>query len=286
MDGVSLLPTIRDPRKRPEAASSRSRRWRRCSRATSRSTRGTGPTRACAPTATPTSSTRRPASRSSTTGARTRTSCSNVAADPAYAQDRGEAGRASWRSWTAARAARATSSREGRRAPGRSRGRGAPAAAPAPARATLAGLHDARYCEIIELEGRAARTPRATVWNTIGLNTLPGRAGGTPSTPARWRRSSAPRVVVLNGPRHFLMDSVTATPGRVRSFHGQRLRRVATIPIRTRRRPGPDALHRPRRSSATTPGAGSAGAVVYELVAPGRRRLRDAGLRADRRPEA
>ena len=61
MDGVSLLPTIRNPRKRPTAPS-RSRRWSGCSRATSRSTPGTGPTRACAPTATRTSSTRRPAS--------------------------------------------------------------------------------------------------------------------------------------------------------------------------------------------------------------------------------
>ena len=73
MDGVSLLPTIRNPRKRPSARS-RSRRWSGCSRATSRSTPGTGPTRACAPTATRTWSTRRPASRSCTTAARTGTS--------------------------------------------------------------------------------------------------------------------------------------------------------------------------------------------------------------------
>ena len=81
------------------------------------------------------------------------------------------------------------------------------------------------------------------------------------------------------------MDSVTATPGRVRSFHGQRLRRVATIPIRTRRRPRPDPVHRPRRQApqhlALEPrprGLRAGGAR--------RRRLRDAGLRADRRPEA
>ena len=54
--------------------SSRSRRSTRCSGATSRRTCGTGPTRACAPTATPTWSMRRPATRSSTTAARIRTS--------------------------------------------------------------------------------------------------------------------------------------------------------------------------------------------------------------------
>ena len=53
---------------------------------------------------------------------------------------------------TAARAARAASSREARRPAGRGRARAAPPA-PGAAPRTLAGLHDARYCEIIELKG-------------------------------------------------------------------------------------------------------------------------------------
>ena len=44
MDGVSLLPTIRNPPQAPQAGASRSRPWRRCSGATSRTTGGTGPT--------------------------------------------------------------------------------------------------------------------------------------------------------------------------------------------------------------------------------------------------
>lgn len=39
--------------------------------------------------------------------------------------------------------------------------------------------------------------------------------------------------MVLNGPRHFLMDSATAVTGRVLAFHGMRMTRVAAIPIRT-----------------------------------------------------
>ncbi len=74
--------------------------------------------------------------------------------------------------------------------------------------------------------------------------------------------------MTLNGPRHFLMDSVTATPGRVRSFHGQRLRRVATIPIRTvadlSRTPYTD-----RTIERTNTWRWRRGRVVYELVAPG-----------------
>jgi hypothetical protein len=138
-------------------------------------------------------------------------------------------------------------------------------AAPAPA-ASLDGLHDARYCEIIELKG-APPNATAVIWNTIGLN----------SCPAPWweafdagalARELGDTAVVLNGPRHFLMDSVTATPGKVRSFHGQRLRRVATIPIRT----AADLARTPytdRTVERDNTWRWRRGRVVYELVAPG-----------------
>ena len=74
--------------------------------------------------------------------------------------------------------------------------------------------------------------------------------------------------MVLNGPRYFLMDSVTATPGRVRSFHGEKMRRVATIPIHSAadlaRTPYTDRVVK-RRNTWTW----NRGRVVYELVAPG-----------------
>ena len=56
MDGVSLLPTIRNPRKRPNRAHPDRGDRSALPRATSRRTSGTGPTTECAPTATPTSS--------------------------------------------------------------------------------------------------------------------------------------------------------------------------------------------------------------------------------------
>ena len=103
-------------------------------------------------------------------------------------------------------------------------------ASPASA-ASLDGLHDARYCEIIELRG-APPNARATVWNTIGLNKCPA-AWWNAFDAADLAQELGDTLVVLNGPRHFLMDSVTASPGRVRSFHSQRLRKVAAIPIGT-----------------------------------------------------
>src|SRR3954465_196874 len=70
-------------------------------------------------------------------------------------------------------------------------------------------LHDARYCEILVLRG-APPTATVTVWNTIGLNKCP---------PKWWRgfdaaslaRELGAKFVVLNGARHFLMDSATAS---------------------------------------------------------------------------
>jgi hypothetical protein len=126
------------------------------------------------------------------------------------------------------------------------------------AAATLGGLHDARYCEVIELRGTPPEA-HAVVWNTIGLNECPND----------WWQSLTPAgVAVKNGPRHFLMDSVTASAGRVRSFDGQRLRRVATIPIRTMAELA-QVPYTDRTIARRNVWHWKAGRVVYELVAPG-----------------
>jgi hypothetical protein len=138
-------------------------------------------------------------------------------------------------------------------------------ASPASA-ASLGGLHDARYCEIIELEG-APPDATATVWNTIGLNNCPAAWWNGFDAGALARELNA-TIVVLNGPRHFLMDSVTASPGRVRSFHGQKLRRVAAIPIRTAADLAQTA-YTDRVIERDNTWRWKRGRQVYELVAPG-----------------
>jgi hypothetical protein len=140
------------------------------------------------------------------------------------------------------------------------------AAAPAGEAATLGGLHDARYCEIIELRGQLPNAS-ATVWNTIGLNKCPAKWWNAFDAGELAKERGA-LAVLLNGPRHFLMDSVTATPGRTRDWHGEQLRRVATIPIRT----AADIQQTPytdRVVKRTNIWRWKAGRVVYELVAPG-----------------
>ena len=105
-----------------------------------------------------------------------------------------------------------------------------PAAAAAVPR-QASGLHDARYCEIIELKG-APPTATATVWNTIGLSRCPAAWWSTFDAGAL-ARELGDSVVVLNGPRHFLMDSASAETDGRRAFHGVRLTNVATIAIRS-----------------------------------------------------
>src|SRR3954452_13298755 len=127
-------------------------------------------------------------------------------------------------------------------------------------------LHDARYCEILVLRGAPPKAT-VTVWNTIGLNKCP---------PKWWRgfdaaslaRELGARFVVLNGPRHFLMDSATASTGRVRSFHGMRMRKLATIPIRTAAELA-QTPYTDRTIKRTNTWRWNRGRTVFELVAPG-----------------
>ena len=140
------------------------------------------------------------------------------------------------------------------------------AAAPASQAATLGGLHDARYCEIIELRGQLPNAS-ATVWNTIRLNRCPAKWWNALDAGELAEERNA-IAVLLNGPRHFLMDSVTATPGRTRDWHGQQLRRVATIPIRTAADIG-QTSYTDRVVKRTNIWRWRGGRVVYQLVAPG-----------------
>jgi hypothetical protein len=127
-------------------------------------------------------------------------------------------------------------------------------------------LHDARYCEILELRGSPPKAT-VTVWNTIGLNKCPA---------AKWRsfdaaalaRERGDAFVVLNGPRHFLMDSARGATGGVHSFHGLRMRKVATIAIRSAGELA-QVPYTDRTITRTNTWSWRKGRTVFELVAPG-----------------
>ena len=103
------------------------------------------------------------------------------------------------------------------------------ATAPAAGTSTLGGLHDARYCEVLELKGLPPDA-QIVVWNTIGLNECPPEQWAA-LDPQALAAQFGDTFVILNGPRYFLMDSVSATPGVTQAFGGLEMRMVATIAI-------------------------------------------------------
>jgi hypothetical protein len=138
-------------------------------------------------------------------------------------------------------------------------------AAPAPA-AEIDGLHDTRYCEILVLDGTPPDAT-VTVWNTIGSNRCPAAWWNALEAGALARELGA-SLVVLNGPRHWLIDAASGETGGTRRFHGQRLTKVATIPIRS----AADLARTPytdRTIARRNTWRWNRGRTVFELVAPG-----------------
>ncbi len=126
-------------------------------------------------------------------------------------------------------------------------------------------LHNARYCEIIEVKGTPPDVV-VTVWNTIKLNRCPEEKWKTFDA-ARLAQELGDFIVVLNGPRHFLMDSAAAVPGPVRSFHGLRMQKVATIPVSNLA----DLVQTPYKERVIdrdNTWTWKAGRRVYELIGP------------------
>ena len=144
-------------------------------------------------------------------------------------------------------------------------------AVPAPASAlrTADNLYDARYCEVLVLEGTIPDA-RVDVYNTIGFSDCP-EALWSALDPVELAQELGASAVILNGPRHFLMDSASGKGGRVRSFHGLRTRLLASIPIRS----AADLVRRPyveRTVARKNTWVWDAGRVVFELLAPDGRR--------------
>ena len=91
-------------------------------------------------------------------------------------------------------------------------------------------LRDARYCEVLELRGELPDA-KVNVWNTIAFSDCPQPKFET-LDPAAIAAQTGAALVLINGPRYFLMDSAEARIGsRVRVFGGMRMRKVAQLPI-------------------------------------------------------
>jgi hypothetical protein len=76
------------------------------------------------------------------------------------------------------------------------------------AKHSIEGVRDARYCEIIPVQ-RSGFHFLATVYNTLGLNDCPA-ALWDKITEAEMKKQFGAVKVMLNGPRHFVMDKIIA----------------------------------------------------------------------------
>jgi hypothetical protein len=138
-------------------------------------------------------------------------------------------------------------------------------ALPASAAPSPPKLHDARYCEILEVRG-ALPEVTVTVWNTIGLNRCPA-AKWDAIDAAALAAERGDTLVIKNGPRHFLMDSATASIGRTQTFGGIAMRKVATIPIHTAAELS-QTPYTERTIERHNTWTWNAGRRVYKLLAP------------------
>jgi hypothetical protein len=143
---------------------------------------------------------------------------------------------------------------------------GSPDAAVADDASTSESLRGNRYCEVL-LAFFEGGSIEAQVWGTQGLNDCP-EAGWASVDPIAVRTEFGATAVVLNGPRHWLIDRARAElpAGSPRLFGMLAMQQLATLTLA----PGtmsamPYVERTVRRDSEFE---FRAGAEIYELVAP------------------
>jgi hypothetical protein len=98
----------------------------------------------------------------------------------------------------------------------------------------IEGVRNVRYCELVPVVRRGFRLT-ATVYNTLGLNDCPAEVWDKITEAAMKKRFGAIEVV-LNGPRHFVMDTIMAAgdtaSGATVDAGGLQLTARATIDLR------------------------------------------------------
>src|SRR4051812_3515455 len=103
---------------------------------------------------------------------------------------------------------------------------------PAPGTAPLTvrdQVHGARYGEVLLVTGRLTRI-EATVYNTLGLNDCPDDLWRALNAEAI-KKAHRARAAILNGPRYFLMDSISIVNpgGEIVTFGELQMRPLATV---------------------------------------------------------
>jgi hypothetical protein len=133
---------------------------------------------------------------------------------------------------------------------------------------TVEGVRNARYCEIIPVV-RDGLHLVATVYNTLGHNDCPAKIWEAITEDAMKQRFGA-LMVLMNGPRYFIMDEITASgasaSGKNIDINGMELTERASIDLGLF-----DLLHRPYRETTIdrdTVYRFKAGSPVFLLEGP------------------
>ena len=104
---------------------------------------------------------------------------------------------------------------------------------PDTAKHMIEGVRNVRYCELIPVVRHGLHLI-ATVYNTLGLNDCPAAVWDKITETAMSKRFGALKVV-LNGPRHFVMDAIAAegdtAAGKTVEAAGLSLTARATIDV-------------------------------------------------------
>jgi hypothetical protein len=96
-------------------------------------------------------------------------------------------------------------------------------------------LRNVRYCEIL-VARRHGMTATAAVYNTLGLNDCPADKWAALDA-TKLKKELQATVVILNGPRYFVMDrNALRNPDGVESFDGLDARLLAQLEIKTKQK--------------------------------------------------
>ncbi|WP_433936330.1 hypothetical protein AB3662_16720 [Sorangium cellulosum] len=139
---------------------------------------------------------------------------------------------------------------------------------PAPAQEVLRG---SRYCEILLGDADlGAGTVTIDVYNTQGLNECPAAAWGAVDE-AEVKAMTRADVVVLNGPRHWMIDSFEGSKvldPEVRTLSGIEMRKTGTLTLALAEASGEAKPYQTRTVRRDTTWGYDAGKPVHELVDP------------------
>ena len=135
---------------------------------------------------------------------------------------------------------------------------------------SISNLRNQRYCEVLYGKRNFLKL-EVKVFNTQGLNLCPEERWQALSKEAIAKQFDA-SIVVLNGPRYWVMDEIQAAGTTVNnvkeSFGGIEMNLRATIEIGLLKQILGDKRFAPNQISRTTNFVYRAGSSIYELTSP------------------